>query len=101
MREVVWAIRASRQYLDALQFLAERNAPAAAKLAQRIRETLHALSVRPIGRPGHAPGTFEKIVLRTSYLIVYELAGDELRVLKLFHMAQDWRTTQDDENRPQ
>jgi plasmid stabilization system protein ParE len=94
LRAVVWSSRASRQYLDALQFLAERNEPAAAKLAERIRDTVHALAIRPIGRPGHASGTFEKVVLKTSYLLVYELSGDEIRVLRLFHTSQDWHNAE-------
>lgn len=95
MREVVWSTSASRQYLEALRFLAERNEPAAAKLATRIRETLQALAVRPIGRPGRMVGTFEKIVLRTSYLVVYKLVGDELRIVRLLHMSQDWRAAEE------
>ena len=91
MKTVIWSAGASLQYIEALKLLAERNFPAAAKLAERIRETLEALAVRSIGRPGHDIGTFEKIVLNTPYLLVYELGGDELRVLRLLHMSQDWR----------
>ena len=72
-------------------YLIERNPDAAQKLADRIRSTLAGLAKRPIGRPGYAEGTFERIVTRSSYVIVFELAGDELRVLRLFHMSQDWR----------
>ena len=91
MKAVIWSTGASRQYIEALKFLAEKNLPAAAKLAERIRETLDALVVRSMGRPGHAIGTFEKIVLNTPYLLVYELGVDELRVLRLLHMSQNWR----------
>lgn len=91
MRDIVWSVQASQQYLGALQFLTERNEPAAAKLQQRIRNTVSALALRPIGRSGLAAGTFEKIVLGTPYLLIYELVGDELRLLRLFHMSQDWR----------
>lgn len=92
MREVVWSNHARVQYLSALQYLAERNEPAAETLAERIQATLLALAKRPIGRPGQAEGTFEKIVLKTSYLLVFELVGDELRVMRLFHMSQEWRS---------
>ena len=98
MRDVVWSDFAENQYLSALAYLADRNEPAAVKFAERVRTTLSDLAERPIGRPGHAGGTFEKIVLKTSYLVVYELAGDELRVLRLFHMSQDWHGWRDAED---
>lgn len=91
MREIVWSARAIDQYAIAFEFLAERNPSAADKLRVRVRETLDILVRRPIGRLGYADNTFEKIVQQTSYVIVFELAGDELRILRLFHMAQDWR----------
>lgn len=51
------------------------------------------MAVKPIGRPGKRPGTYEKRVHKTNYLIVYALPDDRpsvLRVLRVFHMAQDW-----------
>ena len=91
MREVVWSAYAEAQYLSALEYLAQRNEPAAEKLAVRVEDTMRDLAKRPIGRPGQAADTFEKVVLKTSYLVVYELCGEELRVLRLFHMSQDWQ----------
>jgi len=91
VKEVVWSSHARAQYLSALTFLADKNEPAAAKLLERVEATTAALANRPIGRPGYADDTFERIVQRTSYVIVFELAGEELRVLRFFHMSQDWR----------
>ena len=91
MRTIVWSGTGLDQYDQAVDYLAERNEPAAARLAQRIEDTVNALARRPSGRPGFAEGTFEKIIQKTSYLIVFEIIGDELHVLRLFHMAQDWR----------
>lgn len=91
MREVVWSSQARSQYLGALAYLFDRNEAAADKLLKRVAATMQGLAERPLGRPGYAQDTFEKIVQQTSYVIVFELAGDELRVLRFFHMAQDWR----------
>lgn len=96
MREAIWSAHARTQYLAAVEYLADRNQPAAERLVERVETTVRDLADRPIGRPGYAPDTFEKIVLKTSYVIVYELCGDELRVLRLFHMAQDWRGWRDE-----
>lgn len=91
MREIVWSARALDQYANAFEYIAERNPVAADKLRLRVRETLDLLARRPIGRLGYADGTFEKIIQQTSYVVVFELSGDELRILRLFHMSQDWR----------
>lgn len=99
MRTAVWSFHALDQYANAVDYLAERNEPAAARLVLKVRNTMDGLLKRPVGRPGQVAGTFEKIIPGTSYLLVYELAGDELRVLRLFHMRQDWRTwASDDED---
>ena len=91
MREVLWSAEAIDQFAAAFDYIAERNEPAAENLATQVRETIALMANRPIGRPGYVPETFEKVVQKTSYLLVFELAGDELRILRLFHMSQDWR----------
>ncbi len=91
MRQVVWSDWGKRQYRSAMMYLIPRNPVAAGKLAAQIRATIEGLAERPIGRPGHAPGTFEKIVPKTRYIVIYELMGDELHIHRLFHMSQDWR----------
>jgi len=100
VREVIWSDHARTQYLSALEFLAERNPTAATKLFVRIEATAEELARRPIGRPGYAPDTFEKIISKTSYVMVYELAGDVLHVLRLFHMSQNWRGWRDMKTEP-
>jgi plasmid stabilization system protein ParE len=100
VRGVVWSETAIAQYDDAIDYLAERNEPAAMQLADRIEDAVNALARRPAGRPGQAEGTFEKIVQKTPYLLVFDLVGDELRVLRLFHMSQDWQNWNDEEEAP-
>jgi len=97
VRSIVWSSHAEAQYLAVVQYLSERNSQAAAKLVQRVEEAAESLGKRPIGRPGRATDTFEKIILKTSYVFVYELCGDELRILRIFHMAQDWHDWRKDE----
>ena len=93
MRSVEWSELSLAQYRTAIDYLAERNPDAAQTLADRIRSTIDALAHRPIGRPGQREGTYEKTVLKTSYLVVYSLVGgadDILRVLRIYHTAQNW-----------
>ena len=93
MRTVDWSERALDQYARAIDWLAERNPDAADRLAGRIGATVEQLARRPIGRPGQIDGTYEKAVLRTAYLVIYSLVGDSdghLRILRIYHTAQDW-----------
>ncbi len=94
MRIIVWSATAIDQYDNAIDYLARQNQPAAARLAERIETAILALAKRPIGRPGERAGTFEKRILKTSYLLVYSLSGGpdgELRIHRIFHMSQNWR----------
>lgn len=101
MRTIVWSEETIDEYAAAFEYLADRSPDAADRLRQRVRETLDLLARRLIGRPDYASETFEKIIQRTSWIIVFELAGDELRIMRLFHMAQDWRGWREETPEPQ
>lgn len=93
MRSVQWSDIALAQFRSAVAYLTERNPVAADKLADRLGETVAALAVRPIGRRGHYDGTYEKLVLKTPYVIVYSLVGgpdDLLWIHRVFHTSQNW-----------
>jgi toxin ParE1/3/4 len=75
-------------------FLVDRNEAAARRIASDIRAAASRLTDFPhLGRPGDAAGTHEWVVRGTPYLIVYEVdeSNAEIRVLAVFHGAQDWR----------
>jgi plasmid stabilization system protein ParE len=82
-------------HLDAIfDFLVQRNAVAARRVAADIRAAGERLRDFPhMARPGTISGTHEWVVRGTPYLIVYEVdpAANEIRVLAVFHGAQDWK----------
>ena len=93
MRAVRWSNAALDQFDTAVAYLTERNAAAADDLADRLAATIKALAKRPIGRPGYREGTYEKVVLKTPYVIVYSLFGGpdgDLWIHRVFHTSQDW-----------
>lgn len=93
MRSVQWSDTALDQFNTAVAYLTQQNAAAADRLADRLEETVAALSKRPIGRPGYREGTYEKAVVGTACVIVYSLIGgpdDALWIHRVFHTAQDW-----------
>lgn len=82
-------------HLDAIyEFLAKRNPAAATRIAAEIRASAERLRDFPqMARFGSVSGTHEWVVRGTPYLLVYEIdeAGAEIRVLAVFHGAQDWK----------
>jgi len=42
-----------------------------------------------LGRSGRMPGTRELVVHR-SYILIYELAGQQVRILRVLHGARQW-----------
>ena len=42
------------------------------------------------GRIGRAPGTRERVVGRTPYILVYRIVSGRIRVLRVYHGARMW-----------
>lgn len=73
-------------------FLILRNEAAARRIVADIRAaTIRLCDFPHLGRKGDVAGTHEWVVRGTPYLIVYEADEAEIRVLAVFHGAQDWR----------
>ena len=44
-----------------------------------------------IGRMGHVPGTRERVVTRTPYLIVYRIREKRVEILHVYHGKRNWQ----------
>ena len=42
------------------------------------------------GRPGRVPGTREVVVAQLPNIVAYRVMGDEIRILRVLHSAQQW-----------
>ena len=76
------------------EFIGEDNANAADRVIECIRKTLTLLAILPrTGHDGTVPGTFEKVVPRVPYVIVFRVDinddSRELVLLRVYHTAQD------------
>jgi toxin ParE1/3/4 len=90
-RRVVWAPEARRDLDQQIEYIAAAGVHAAQLVRNRIDATVEILAERPVGRPGRVPGTFEKLVLRSTYVIAYELPDDrQLHILRVIHTSRDW-----------
>lgn len=94
MRPVFWSIDAHRDNLEILRYIAEDNPLAAERVVDAIEEAGRRLGLHPTGRPGRVSGTFEKSVLRSSFVIAYELREIEGResvvILRVIHTSRRW-----------
>jgi toxin ParE1/3/4 len=63
---IVWLRAAERNLEEQLEYIGERNPPAADRLADKIATTVASLADNPHrGRPGRVAGTRELVVPRT------------------------------------
>ena len=95
MRRLIWSDKARQDFRKIIAYIAERNPPAAAKVADRLDHAARELAAMPTGRRGRVFRTYEKPLPSLPYLIAYSLettsAGDEvLAVLRVIHGARDW-----------
>jgi toxin ParE1/3/4 len=95
VRRLVWSDKARQDFRKIIAYIAERNPPAAVKVADRIDHAARDLAAMPTGRRGRVSGTYEKPLPDLPYIIAYSLettsAGDEvLAVLRVIHGARNW-----------
>lgn len=90
MRRIIWSARAKREAESQFQYLEERSLQGLMLVRNRLSEAVSKLADMPVGRPSKAPGAFEKHVLKTSLIIVYELPDENtLVILRIVHTSQD------------
>jgi len=56
----------------------------------RIDRTVVLLAKRPVGRRGRVAGTYEKLALKTSYILAYAVSDAAITILHLIHDHRDW-----------
>lgn len=90
MKQLVWT-SAARADLDSIaEYHAEADNRIGEMLIGRIEAVAGKLAHYDTGRPGRVPGTREKSVAKTSYVIVYEIYDDLLFIFRIVHTARNW-----------
>jgi toxin ParE1/3/4 len=89
---IVWLARALADRDAIVTYIAQDSPRAALEQGDRIQAAVDRLSDNPeSGRRGRIPGTREKVVPRTPYVVVYRLsAAETIEVLRVLHGAQRW-----------
>jgi toxin ParE1/3/4 len=89
--KVIWGHRAKRDLVELIAYIAENNSHAADRVAARILRSAQLLSRFPrSGRTGRVSGTRERVVRRTPYILVYQIASARVRILRVYHGARMW-----------
>jgi len=83
-----------RDLEELASYIAEDSERAAASVEASIHEEAKLLSRFPhSGRPGRAPGTRERVVRKTPYILVYRIVSGRVRILRVYHGARKWHAS--------
>ena len=90
MMELFWTPEATQDRDEIYGYIEADNPVAALALDELFSEKASRLVDHPgLGRLGRIAGTRE-LVAHRHYLLVYDVAGDLVRVLRVLHTARQW-----------
>ena len=90
MMQLFWTPEATQDRDEIYDYIEADNPAAALALDELFSEKAGRLVDHPgLGRPGRVAGTRE-LVAHRNYILVYDLAGDLVRVLRGLHAARQW-----------
>lgn len=87
---LVWTRQAHADRKKIREYILQHAPAAALALDELFSEKASLLLDHPnLGRTGRVRGTRE-LVAHRNYILVYDLSGDAVRVLRLLHAARQW-----------
>ncbi len=87
---VLWAPEALQDRTDIWDYIATKNAAAAARVDELFNNAAARLSDHPnLGKQGKTQGTRE-LIPHESYRLVYEINGETVWILALIHTSRQW-----------
>ncbi len=90
MIELFWTPEAIEDREEIYDHIEADNPIAALSLDDLFAEKANNLIDHPhLGRPGRVAGTRE-LMAHQNYILVYDLSGDRVRVLRVLHVARLW-----------
>lgn len=87
--KVIYRAEALADLESQISYIAANSPRVAARVANSIRHSVSRLEFFPYsGRMGAAGGTYELVVPRLPYIVVYRVT-DAVEIVSVFHAAQD------------
>ncbi len=88
--KLVWTPEARSDRKSIYAYIERDNPKAASDLDELFaKRAAHLVSHPTVGRPGRVANTRE-LVAHPNYILIYDMAGDVIRVLRLLHSARQW-----------
>lgn len=87
---LIWSDEALGDVREIIDYIAQRNVPAALRLEQALHDCAERLLHHPMMyRSGRAPNTREAVV-HPNYLIIYRINEDEVVIANVVHARQQY-----------
>jgi plasmid stabilization system protein ParE len=90
VKRVRWSAHAKADLDSKTAYRATTSVRAAEMLFEAIHDAIEGLKFVNTGRLGRIDGTFEKVLRKQPYIILYETNDDEVHVMRIVHTAQNW-----------
>ena len=88
--KLVWTRTAHADRKKIREYIAQHAPAAALALDELFSEKTGLLTGHPgLGRTGRIAGTRE-LVVHPNYILIYDMAGDAVRILRVLHAARQW-----------
>ena len=88
--KLYWTLEAIADREAVFDYIEADNPAAALSVDELFSEKAERLTDHPkLGRPGRVDGTRE-LVVHENYILVYDIAGDLVRILRVLHAARRW-----------
>lgn len=88
--KILWAPEALTDRRAIYDYIETDNPRAALALDELFSAQASCLVDHPgLGRPGRVAGTRE-LVVHQNYILIYDMLGDLVRVLRVLHTARQW-----------
>ena len=91
-RKLFWSEDALADAESIFAYIAQDSVQNANLVADRIEHTANLLAETAFGKPGRVANTYEVVVPKTSFILVYHLdKANTLTIVRLIHGARDWK----------
>ena len=89
--EIRWTQEAAADLEHITDYLFQNAPQRAAELVRRIYNAPAALLTFPYrGRAGKKEGTRELVISSLPYIVVYQVTGEVIHIVRILHGAQKW-----------